>query len=130
MAFDDLTDDALAAASDVVAAAALHEARLEATRLLIAGPGAGVGADAVGALEALMASDHGDPRYELLHAFEKPWSLLVVRILAAVSDPRPAIKDARRRGVTVPAIAKSLGVSHQAIYSRYADILRKSRQDS
>lgn len=74
-----------------------------------------------------MTSDHRDPRYELLHAFEKPWALLVVRILATVCDPTPAIADARLRGVTVPAIAKTLGVSHQAIYSRYADVVRKPR---
>lgn len=86
-----------------------------------------MGKDAEEAVGVLMAADHGDSRYELLHAFEKPWSLLVIRILAAVCDPAPAIVDARRRGVTVPAIAKSLGVSHQAIYARYADIVRRPR---
>ncbi|PJE03579.1 MAG: hypothetical protein CK429_32760 [Mycobacterium sp.] len=125
MAFDDLSDDALAAASGAVAAAALRAARLEATRLLIAGPGAGAGDGPAEALEVLMASDPDDPRYELLSAFEKSWSLLVVRILATVGDPGPAIEDARRRGVTVPAIAKALGVSHQAIYARYAEAVRK-----
>ncbi|WP_142277525.1 hypothetical protein [Mycobacterium timonense] len=127
MAFDDLSEDAMAAASGKVAAAALRAARLEATRLLLAGPGAGAGDDPADALEVLMASHPDDPRYELLCAFEKAWSLLVVRILATVGDPGPAIEDARRRGVTVPAIAKSLGVSHQAIYSRYADVVRKQR---
>lgn len=127
VAFDDLSDDALAAASDVVAMAALRAARLEATRLLLAGPGAGAGDDPAAAVEVLIGSHHGDPNYELLHAFEKPWSLLVIRILATVCDPAPAIQDARRRGVTVPAIAKTLGVSHQAIYSKYADIVRKPR---
>lgn len=38
MAFDDLSEDAMAAASGKVAAAALRAARLEATRLLLAGP--------------------------------------------------------------------------------------------
>ncbi|GAT01226.1 hypothetical protein [Mycolicibacterium fortuitum] len=127
MAFDDLTDADLAAASGAVAAAALRAARLEATRRLLAGPGAGASTDPNEALEVLMTSDHRDPRYELLHAFEKPWALLVVRILATVCDPTPAIADARLRGVTVPAIAKTLGVSHQAIYSRYADVVRKPR---
>lgn len=127
VAFDDLSDDALAAASDVVAGAALRAARLEATRRLLAGPGAGAGDDPAAAVEVLVRSDHGDPSYELLHAFEKPWALLVIRILATVCDPAPAIEDARRRGVTVPAIAKTLGVSHQAIYSRYAEIVRKPR---
>ncbi|XTP38552.1 hypothetical protein ACORG1_34460 (plasmid) [Mycobacterium sp. TJFP1] len=127
MAFDDLSDEALAAASDAVATAALRAARLEAAQRLLAGPGAGAGDDAAGAVEVLIRSDPGDPRYELLHAFEKPWALLVIRILATVCDPAPAIVDARRRGVTVPAIAKTLGVSHQAVYSRYADIVRKPR---
>ncbi|MEX7470520.1 hypothetical protein AB4Z39_12510 [Mycobacterium adipatum] len=127
MAFDDLSDEALAAASDAVATAALRAARLEAAQQLLAGPGAGAGDDPAGAVEVLIRSDPGDPRYELLHAFEKPWALLVIRILATVCDPAPAIEDARRRGVTVPAIAKTLGVSHQAVYSRYADIVRKPR---
>lgn len=125
VAFDDLSDDALAAASNAVAQAALNAARLEATERLLAGPGAGAGTNAEDALAVLLAADHTDPRYELLHAFEKPWSLLVVRILAPVCDPAPAIEDARRRGVTVPAIARTLGVSHQAIYSRYAEIVRR-----
>lgn len=127
VAFDDLSDEALAAASDAVATAALLAARLEAAQRLLAGPGAGAGDDPAGAVEVLIRSDPADPRYELLHAFEKPWALLVIRILATVCDPAPAIEDARRRGVTVPAIAKTLGVSHQAVYSRYADIVRKPR---
>lgn len=126
MAFDDLSDEELALATSRVAADALHSARLLAADRLVHGPGRGAG-DAAAAVDILLARDPADARYELLQAFEKPWATLVIRILAPVADPAPAMQDARDRGVTAAAIAKALGVSQQALYQnpRYAEIVRR-----
>ncbi|RAV12326.1 hypothetical protein DQP55_11910 [Mycolicibacterium sp. GF69] len=126
MAFDDLSDEDLALATSRVAADALHSARLLAASRLVDGPGCGAG-DAATAVDVLLARDPADARYELLQAFEKPWAALVIRILAPVADPAPAMQDARDRGVTAAAIAKALGVSQQALYQnpRYAEIVRR-----
>ncbi|WP_099020921.1 hypothetical protein [Mycolicibacterium palauense] len=126
MAFDDLTDEDLALATSRVAADALRSARLLAADHLVRGPGAGAG-DAATAVDLLLARDSADSRYELLRAFEKPWATLVIRILAPVADPTPAMQDARDRGVTAAAIAKALNVSQQALYQnpRYAAIVRR-----
>lgn len=126
MAFDDLTGEDLRAASDQVAAVALHSARLQAAERLVAGPAAGVG-DAATALAVLLTRNPDDAHYELLQAFERSWSALVIRILAPVADPSAALQDARERGVTVAAIAKALGISQQGVYQRYGDIVRKPR---
>jgi hypothetical protein len=126
VAFDDLSDEDLAVATSRVAADALHSARLLAADRLVRGPGRGVG-DAAAAVDVLLARDPADDRYELLQAFEKSWAVLVIRILAPVADPAPAMQDARDRGVTAAAIANALGVSQQALYQnpRYAEIVRR-----
>jgi len=126
VAFDDLSDEDIALATSLVAADALRSARLLAADRLVNGPGRGAG-DAAAAVDVLLARDPADARYELLQAFEKPWATLVIRILAPVADPAPAMQDARDRGVTASAIAKALGVSQQALYQnpRYAEIVRR-----
>lgn len=126
MAFDDLSEEDLALATSRVAADALYSARLLAADRLVQGPGRGAG-DAAAAVDVLLARDPADARYELLQAFEKPWATLVIRILAPVADPAPAMQDARDRGATAAAIAKALGVSQQALYQnpRYAEIVRR-----
>lgn len=128
MAFDDLSAEDLASASNRVAEDALNSARLLAAEYLVAGPGSSVG-DANTAVCVLLARDPNDARYELLRAFEKPWAALTIRILAPVADPIPAMHDARDRGVTAGKIAAALGVSQQALYQnpRYAEVVRKPR---
>lgn len=129
MAFDDLTAAELADCGARVSAAALREAQLVAVERLLAGPGAGAGVDAVAALELLLSADlSDDPSYELLIAFEKPWVLLVIRLMGEVADPSLAITEAVARGVSAPAIGRSLGVSHQAVYSRYQEAIEAGRR--
>lgn len=124
VAFDDISTEQLAHASGRVAAAALHAARLAAAERLVAGPASSV-VDAGAAVEILLTRDPEDSRYELLRAFEKAWSVLVIRILAPVADPTEALRDARDRGVTVAAIATALGITPQGVYARYADAVRR-----
>jgi hypothetical protein len=126
VAFDDLEDDALAAARARVAADALHSARIQAAQPLVSGPGAGAG-DATTAVDVLLACNTDDTRYELLRAFEKSWAALVVRILAGVADPSAALQDARERGVTVAAIAQALDITQQGVYQRYGELVRRPR---
>jgi hypothetical protein len=129
MAFYDLTSAEFANERDRIAAAALDAARRAATERLIAGPAAGAG-DASAATEVLVSRDTRDSRYELLSAFEKQWALLVLHLVVeVVTDPSPAVRDARDRGATVADIAATLGITEQGVYSRYADqVVRKPRK--
>ena len=102
-----------------IAAAAFEEARLFATEQLVNGPAAGI-ITADDALALLVTQNQHDPRYELLAAFEKQWALLTLGLLAnVVTDPTPAVRDARNRGATVTDIATTLGITTQAVYKRY-----------
>ena len=98
--FDEPTADELAAAAADAADAGLAAARLAAARRLVAGPASGVGRPAA-VVTLLMERDETDARWERLGPFERRWSLLVVRIVASVLDPAPAVADARRRGRVV-----------------------------
>lgn len=117
--FDELTDDELETASGQAAAAGLYAARLSAAERLVNGPGSGAGKPN-SVVEALMARDRIDPRYERLEPWEQRWALLVIRIAAPVMDPVTAIADARRRGLSWAAIGGALGVSAQSAHTRFA----------
>lgn len=123
--FDELTASDLAACREQVSAAALREARLIAAERLEAGPAAGTGLDADEILTILSSEN---PSHELIRAFEARWAVLVVKILAEVADPAPAVEDAYARGVSGPAIGRALGVSHQTIYSRYREAVEAGRR--
>lgn len=126
MSFDDLTADQLSADQETVASSALDAARLAATRRLIASLPSDLGEpEAVQA--ALLTGDPNDYRHELLSAFEKAWSLLVIRIVSTtVAKPTEAVADARRRGATVPQIAAALGITPQGVYSTYGEQVRRA----
>jgi len=118
--FDDLSVDELALASGEAAAAGLAAARLAAAVRLARGPASGVGRPA-GLVRLLMARDEAGEHWELLAPFEQRWALLVVRIVAPVMDPAPAVGDARRRGATWAAIGAALGgVTAQAAQQRFS----------
>lgn len=130
VAFGDLTSEQTATAQKAIANAALESAQLLATHYLLAGPLSGVVSNAKQAADVLRNRTAEDPQYELLHAFERPWALLVVRLLASVvSDPATAVRDARDRGATVPEIAETLGMTEAAVYRRYPDeVVRRTRK--
>lgn len=117
--FDELSGDELAAASADASAAGLEAARLTAAGRLAKGPAAGIGRPAA-LVKLLMTRDETDARWERLEPFELRWALLVVRIVAPVMDPAPAVADARRRGATWAAVGAASGVSAQAAQQRYA----------
>ncbi|MGB2920919.1 MAG: hypothetical protein WBC15_12455 [Mycobacterium sp.] len=117
--FDDLTADELSGDRDAVARAGLEAARLKAAARFIDGPGAGLGRPAA-LVELLMDRDTADPRWERLGPFEQRWALLVVQIVASVTDPHPAVADARRRGCSWAAIGTALGVTPQSAHQRFA----------
>ena len=117
--FDELTDDELETASGQAAAAGLYSARLAAAERLVNGPGSGAGKPQT-VVEALMARDEADPRFERLQPWEERWALLVIKIAAPVMDPVAAIADARRRGLSWAAIGAALGVSAQSAHTRFA----------
>ena len=118
--FDELSGDELAVASADAAAAGLDAARLAAAARLAKGPASGVGRPAA-LVKLLMARDEAGDHWELLAPFEQRWALLVVRIVAPVMDPAPAVADARLRGVTWAAVGAALGgVSAQAAQQRFA----------
>jgi hypothetical protein len=118
--FDELSAAELAAATAEAAEAGLAAARLTAAKRLVAGPASGAGRPAA-VVKLLMERDATDPRWERLEPFEQRWSLLVLRIVAAVMDPVGAVADARWRGSTWAAIAVALGgVSAQAAQQRFA----------
>lgn len=120
VAFHDLTDDEAKEAGANIADVALAEARLIASQRLIAGPAAGTTYDAHTVAAVLTARDQSDARYENLSYFEKPWALLVLRLISGVlADPREAVADARTRGVTVAEIAATLGITENGVYKRY-----------
>ncbi|MDD4866110.1 MAG: hypothetical protein PHQ28_02990 [Mycobacterium sp.] len=130
VAFGDLTSEQTATAQRTIADAALESAQLLAAEYLLAGPLSGVVNDAEQVANVLRHRLTSDPRFELLHAFEKPWALLVVRLLASVvSDPATAVRDARDRGAGVPEIAETLGITEAAVYRRYPDeVVRRVRK--
>jgi hypothetical protein len=124
VAFNNLTDAELAVERAAIASAALTAARLAAARRLIDGPISGFGGeiDPEAATAILHTRDSSDQRYEWLAAFEKPWSLLVLKLIAGtIADPTIAIRDARDRGATVADIANALGITTQGVYATYSD---------
>ena len=131
MAFHELTGDTAACGHARIAAAAFEEARMFATEQLVNGPAAGI-ITADDALALLVTQNHHDPRYELLAAFEKQWALLTLGLLATVvTDPTPAVREARNRGATVTDIATTLGITTQAVYKRYPNTTtRKHSQNT
>ena len=116
--FDELTSDELAAATADAAAAGMNAARLIAAARLAKVGGLGRPAAVV---KLLMDRDETDPKWERLEPFERRWSLLVVRIVAAVMDPTPAIKDARERGASWASVGAALGVTVQTAHERFAE---------
>lgn len=123
--FDELSDDELREARQSVGDCGLDAARALAAERLAAGPAAGVG-DPGSLLELLMSRDTTDSRWELVAAFEVRWALLVVLMSDSVlKDPSAAVADARRRGATWPAIARTLGVSTQAVHGRFRGVRDK-----
>lgn len=130
VAFHEMSDEEAAADAEHVAAAALAAARLTATRKLLAGPAAGLHMSAHDAAEVLTARDDTDSRFEALSYFEKPWALLVLRLVALVLiDPGAAVRDARARGATVADIAATLGVTTNGVYKRFGDnVVRRPRK--
>jgi hypothetical protein len=127
VAFSDLTDADLATAREEVAAAALRAARRAATSHLLTGLPAELG-DLDEVVDVLVARNTGDYRHELLRAFEKPWALLVIRLIATVANPVAAVRDARDRGATVPEIASTLDMTPQGVYAAYGDAVRRPRR--
>lgn len=128
MGFDALTDTELANERAAVTSAALDTARRAAARHLLAGlPGDLGQPEAI--VKILMTNDIDDDRHELLEAFQKPWSLLALRIVAGtLANPAAAVRDARDRGATVPEIAAALGITTQGVYATYADqVVRRPR---
>lgn len=118
--FDELGDQELRAVWEAVGDSALQTARLAAATRLLAGPVAGVESDPPALVKLLMRRDADDPRWELVAAFELRWALLVLRLVDGVLKfPIEAVADARRRGATWPAVAATLGVSPQAVGSRF-----------
>jgi hypothetical protein len=128
MAFDEFDGEALSSAHDRIAAAALDAARLIAAERLSSALGAGT-TDPTTITAVLMARDPSDDRYDVLKAFEQRWALAVVRLLEPITNPAPAIRDARSRGVTVAAIAQVLGIAHQTVYARYGHQIVIGRAD-
>ena len=96
----------------------------------LAGPAAGLPIDAQDAADVLAARDDNDPRFEALSYFEKPWALLVLRLVARVlADPGAAVRDARARGATVADIAATLGITTNGVYKRFGDnVVRRPRR--
>lgn len=124
MAFHELTTAELAEQRSRLLDEALAAARLAATQRLIDGPVAGVfkPKDTAAVSAALTARTTDEPRYELLQAFEKPWSLLVLKLISGVlDDASAAIRDARQRGVSMAEIAAALGITESGVYKRYGD---------
>jgi hypothetical protein len=133
MAFHELTAAELADEHSRLVDEALAAARLAAAQRLINGPVAGVfePEDAAAVSAALTARATDEPRYELLEAFERPWSLLVVKLISGVlDDASAAIRDARERGVSLAEIAAALGITASGLYKRYGDhvVLRPRRR--
>jgi hypothetical protein len=130
VAFGDLTGEQTAAAQRTIADAALESAQLVAAEYLLAGPLSGVVSDSKQVANVLRSRLTSDPNFELLQAFEKPWALLVVRLIAGVvSDPATAVRDARDRGAGVPEIAETLGITEAAVYRRYPkEVVRRTRK--
>lgn len=128
-----ISDDDLAAARVNVAGAAHLAARIAATRHLIRGMSGLVGtlaADAEAAVMEAMAT-RDTSVHAWLTAYEVPWALMVLRLLAGtVTDVSEAVADARTRGATVPDIAAALGVSTQSVYAAYADQVVRQRRSS
>ncbi|KRQ23308.1 MULTISPECIES: hypothetical protein [unclassified Mycobacteroides] len=117
--FDDLTPDELSSAHATITTTGIHAARLIAADRLASGPAEGLGTPET-LVELLQQRDTTDPRWERLQPFEQRWSLLVVRLLDAVSkDPSQAVADARNRGATWAAIADTLGVKTPSAYQRF-----------
>lgn len=129
VAFHEVSDEEAVADAEHVAAAALAAARLAATRKLLAGPATGLPIEVADAAAVLTARDDSDPRFEALSYFEKPWALLVLRLVALVlSDPGAAVRDARARGATVADVAATLGITTNGVYKRFgADAVRRPR---
>lgn len=130
MAFDDLSDDELAAEQRRIHNGALETAQLAAAQRLTVELGNLMTAQSV--LDTLALDDADLPHYDLLKAFEKRWALLVLRLLAGiVADPAVAVSDARERGATVPEIAETLGLTTQAVYTRYrTQVVGRGRRQS
>ena len=130
VAFQEMTDEEASTNAEHVAEAALAAARLTAARRLLAGPAAGLPIDAQDAADVLAARDDNDPRFEALSYFEKPWALLVLRLVARVhADPGAAVRDARARGATVADIAATLGITTNGVYKRFGDnVVRRPRR--
>ena len=127
MALYGLSDDQAGAARETIAAAALDAARLAAAAHLVSGLADGAG-DAASAAAVLTERNTSDPRYALMSAIEKSWALLTLQLVAGVvSDPSPAVRDARDRGATVAEIAATLGITEPAIYKRYSEQVRRRR---
>lgn len=129
VAFQDMTDEEAVSNAEHITAAALAAARLIATRRLLAGPATGLPIEAHDAAAVLTARDDSDPRFEALSYFEKPWALLVLRLVALVlSDPGAAVRDARARGATVGDVAATLGITPNGVYKRFGtDVVRRPR---
>jgi hypothetical protein len=130
VAFGDLTSKQAETARSVIADSALESARLLAAEHLLAGPIKGFVDDAQQVADALRDRATSTPRYELLQAFEKPWALLVLKLVASVvSDPASAVREARDRGAGVPEIAVALGLTEAAVYKRFsAEVVRRTRR--
>ena len=129
VAFQDMTDEEAAINAEHVTEAALTAARLIAARRLLDGPAAGLPIEARDAAAVLTARDDSDPRFEALSYFEKPWALLVLRLVTLVlADPGAAVRDARARGVTVADVAATLGITTNGVYKRFGtDVVRRPR---
>lgn len=128
-----ISEGDLADARASVADAAYIAARAAATRYLIRGMSGLVGplaADAEAAVMEAMAT-RDTSTHAWLTAYEVPWALMVLRLLAGtVTDASGAVADARKRGATVPDIAAALGVSTQSVYAAYADQVVRRRRSS
>ena len=120
MAFDDLTDDELTSERRGIFVGAVEAAQLAAAQRLAAELGHLMTARDV--VDTFVVGEAESPHHDLLKAFEKRWSLLVLRLLAGVvGQPAAAVSDARKRGATVPEIAEALGLTTQGVYATYRD---------
>lgn len=126
-----LTEDELAVDRAAITDAALTAARQAATHRLVQGMTGLAGALAEDTEPAITAAltARDTTTYGWLSVYERPWSLLVLRLLAGtVSDLTAPVAEARARGATVAEIAAALGMSPQGVYASYADqVVRRRR---
>lgn len=122
LVFGEMPVQVVAKHQDEIASQALASARSVASGWLATGPGMGLAPRLI--TEALLNRDASDPYYSRLAPYEKPWALLVVRLLRGAMDPSAAVDAAHIRGASWADIGGALGIARQTAHNRFGDSAR------